>query len=212
MVTTSPDRHAGPQSRLRFVFIRHGVATDVEGRCIGHTDVSLSAEGALAIRDLQFDVAPHRIISSDLARAYESARIIGASTGVFVETDSRLREMNFGVWDGQHWSDLERNDGKRLSQWMDHWITAAPPNGETVDALAHRVAWWLDEQLANDSLHGSTTLVVAHAGSIRAALCVLTGVPLEKMFDINVEHARATVLELSGTGWKIAASNVRVVA
>lgn len=196
---------------MRLVFVRHGAASDVQGRCIGQTDLPLSAKGAREITALQINTTVRKIVASDLARAHESTRLLAEQLRLSVARDARLREMNFGDWDGALWSELELSDGQRLSDWMDHWRTAAPPNGETVDALAHRVAWWLDEQLVDESLSESTVIVVAHAGSIRAAICLLTGTPLDKMFEIPVEHAHATIVEVSAAGATITASNVRTV-
>lgn len=197
--------------QMRFVFVRHGVAADVDGRCIGHTDVPLSPAGALAVHQLEVGGAVHKMVSSDLARAAETARILSAKMDAAPIFDERLREMNFGEWDGRSWSDIEQSDGARFSVWMERWTTEAAPGGETVQALAHRVASWLDEQLADDQLHGETIVVVAHAGSIRAAICLLTNAPIASMFDIAVEHACATIVDVSERGATVIESNTSAI-
>lgn len=200
------------QIDVRFVFIRHGAASDVHGRYIGHTDSPLSSKGAGDIRALTFTVHNTvKLVSSDLARASDSAQIISEAINVPIEHDARLREMNFGEWDGRLWSELEQSDGERLSVWMDNWTTAAPPLGETVGMLVERVATWLRDQIQKLPGHHSTVIVVAHAGSIRAAICLLSGTPTANMFDIPVEHAHATVVEISKNSTTITAnvSNVR---
>jgi glucosyl-3-phosphoglycerate phosphatase len=42
---------------------------------------------------------PSRMISSDLRRARHCGAVLSAAWGVPLETDPRLREMNFGKWD-----------------------------------------------------------------------------------------------------------------
>ena len=174
----------------RLIFLRHGKADGVEGRCVGHFDAPLSASGATDIGALEWSVAGEtRIISSDLRRALQSAQIVAQKLGVAVSTDSRLREMNFGEWDGRLWSELEAVDLARLSAWMEHWTDAAPPHGESVGDLVARVKSWLCDTLNEASNTDRTLIVVAHAGTIRVALCVLNEIPIGEMFDIAVEHA-----------------------
>ncbi|MEO7362278.1 MAG: alpha-ribazole phosphatase family protein [Gemmatimonadaceae bacterium] len=206
-MTPSPHLTNAAGGQMRFVFIRHGIAHDVDGRCVGHTDVPLSEAGARSVRELQLARGIHKLFSSDLARAADTATILSERLALPVIIDARLREMNFGDWDGCAWREIERCDGERFSDWMDQWFTAAPPNGETVNALANRVASWLDEQLADAQLRDATIVVVAHAGPIRAAICLLTKMPFKKMFDISVEHARATVVLISASATAVTHAN-----
>ena len=200
-----------PGCPLRLVFVRHGTARDVEGRCIGHTDVPLSEAGARSVGELEFDCPIDKIVSSDLSRAAASARILSQQLALPVAVDDRLRELYFGDWDGRTWNDIETCDGQRFSEWMAAWTTACPPNGETVDALVTRVAGWLHEQFRDTQSRGSTILAVAHAGSIRAAICQLTSMPIQQMFDIPVEYGRATVVEVSANLATVSQVNTRAI-
>jgi broad specificity phosphatase PhoE len=193
--------------QTRFIFVRHGAAVDVDGRCIGHTDVALSSHGADAIRALVNDnhgawpsgtqsLNGVRVVSSDLHRARDSATIIADALGVSVLIDPRLREASFGEWDGRRWSDVERSDGERLRAWMEQWSSGGrPPGGESVDDLARRVDDWLADTLSAPDDGADLYVVVAHAGSIRAAVCRLQRRPLERMFDVQIEHAHAIVID-----------------
>ena len=183
--------------KLRLIFVRHGKAEGVEGRCVGHFDAPLSEQGVNEIQALSFSNADAtEIVSSDLRRTQQSAQIIAQKLSLPFTTDARLREMNFGDWDGQMWSDLEKSDGARLSAWMEHWTRTAPPNGETVHDLVQRVQSSLGNIIASSIKTDRTIIIVAHAGSIRAALCQFNNIPLAKMFDIIVEHATAILVEL----------------
>jgi alpha-ribazole phosphatase len=184
---------------LRLVFVRHGKASDVEGRCIGQFDAALSREGVSQICSHDWSAYnASEIISSDLSRAQESARLIATQLSLPVSPDKRLREMNFGEWDGRAWKDLEESDGTRLSEWMEHWTTAAAPGGETVDDLFGRVSQFLRSVARPDHNRVRNIIVVAHAGSIRAALCIVRNQAPSTMFDIAVEHAAPIVAELDG--------------
>ena len=86
------------------MFARHGETDwNFEGRLQGHTDRPLNAYGreqaeALAGRLAREDVAA--IYASDLARARETAEIVGERLGLPVVVDPDLREKNWGTWEG----------------------------------------------------------------------------------------------------------------
>lgn len=206
-----PSVRRGPN----FLFIRHGVASGVEGRCIGHTDVPLSAEGADSIRALVSawpvqlaGIRPRRLVSSDLRRAADSAAILGQAWSLEVEYDPRLREMSFGSWDGRLWSALEAEDGERFSAWMRAWTTAATPGGEGAVDVVGRARTWLEAQSARHDPPDTWVAVVSHAGWIRAAVSLLLGQPASEMFSIPVDHGRVTALRCASDGYERIASNV----
>jgi alpha-ribazole phosphatase len=201
MMAMAPANGAGAGGRC-IVLIRHGQATGQSGKCLGHADVPLSPDGAEAIRKLAYTsgqgwfgggAGAARLVSSDLERARASAAIVGRALGLQPALDVRLREMNFGEWDGRQWDEIEQTDASRFRTWADSWITESTPNGESVPDLLRRTDDWLAE--AVHPADGSAPLiVVAHAGTIRAILCRLLRHPVERMFDLAVECATARVV------------------
>ena len=203
-------------SMTRLVLLRHGEALGVAERCIGHTDVPLSPDGAAAIRRLVVDGLQSltgtrsgnvRLVSSDLRRAFESAEILAAVTGCHPVSDARLRELDFGEWDGRSWSEIECSDAERLRSWMQRWTEGTAPAGESVGDLLRRARNWLGDTLTRQSA-GQIYVVVSHAGWIRAAVSHLLGYDIAHMFEIPVDHARATVIDVGDSGAVLVASNV----
>jgi alpha-ribazole phosphatase len=175
--------------------VRHGRASDVDGRCIGQTDRPLSDAGraqadALARTRRVMDMP---CISSDLARARTTASLL---TSAPVSEDARLREMSFGEWEDREWSELESNDATRLQSWMQDWTNVAAPDGESFADVIVRMRHWL----ASLDRTNSELLVVAHAGSIRAAAVVLLELPPSKAFSLTVDHAYVSTFSLSSHG------------
>jgi len=199
----------------RLVLVRHGQAVGGDGVCLGQADPPLSPDGARAILALVTDPtgsvarrvnAAGRVFSSDLARAAESARLIAAVGGVTVTHDARLREMDFGAWNGEAWSTIERRDPERFSTWMAGWTTEATPGGERLADVVRRAAEWLGEIVVGRTRPGETVLVVSHAGWIRAAVAHLQRAPMAQLFDLNVDHAHATVVDLAPDGVRVTAN------
>ena len=45
-------------------------------------------------------LAPDLLVSSDASRAFQTAQILGAATGLTVRPEPRLRERGLGHWEG----------------------------------------------------------------------------------------------------------------
>ena len=97
-------------SVLTVVLTRHGLTdrSDPEQHLGQHIDVSLNAAGRRQAESLAKRLAAvpfDRVISSPLFRAQETAQIVGR--GARVETDPRLKEMDYGSWEGLSYEQIE---------------------------------------------------------------------------------------------------------
>ena len=119
---------------LLFLF-RHG-ETDWyrEGKLQGHTDTPLNATGLAQAQALAERLRPHRldaVMSSDLARAWTTARIVAEGLGVPLISEPGLREANIGEAEGLYWPEVKSRFGETLTErWFTH-DDAAFPGGET---------------------------------------------------------------------------------
>jgi broad specificity phosphatase PhoE len=171
--------------------VRHGRTLDAEGRCIGHCDLEMDPAAAAGLAALAESLAvPPRRVTSDLSRARATLAALAEGPHTL---EPRLREMDFGEWDGRHWAEIQAQDGRRLRRWMDAWVETPAPGGESFAQVAARTAAWLAEVAAEPA---EDVLAVAHAGSIRALLCGALGLPLERAFRLRVDHGRVSALEL----------------
>ncbi|MGB9648057.1 MAG: histidine phosphatase family protein, partial [Stellaceae bacterium] len=88
------------RERLLFLF-RHGETDwNREGRLQGHTDTPLNATGLTQAQALAESLRPHRldvVVSSDLARAQTTARIVAEALRVPLFIEAGLRETNVGA-------------------------------------------------------------------------------------------------------------------
>ena len=180
---------------MKIYLVRHGEAKGREGLAVGHLDLSLSALGVHnveALADSWQGPPPDRIFSSDLRRATESARIFAARLGVEPVVDPRLREVSFGEWDGRSWDEIYETDRQRYEAWSASWWDLAPPGGESFADLEARVLSWF-----RDLKDEETVLAVAHGGSIRALLAGLRVIPRERAFDLDLNPARISAVEVT---------------
>ena len=119
---------------LLFLF-RHG-ETDWNraGRLQGHTDTPLNATGLAQAEALVDRLRPHgldAVVSSDLARAWTTGRIVAEGLGVPLIREPGLREAQIGEAEGLFWPEVKSRFGEALTE---RWFTednAAFPGGET---------------------------------------------------------------------------------
>jgi len=124
------------------ILIRHGLTIwNHEFRYQGHTDIELSEEGVKQAQALQKRLAGEKldaIYSSDLSRAVQTASIIAKPHRLELITDSRLREVNFGVWEGLNFKEIESRYPDLLKTWLEAPHNLEIPQGETFMAMHDR--------------------------------------------------------------------------
>ena len=151
---------------MALIFLRHTQPDVDAGVCYGITDLGLcdGFEADCARIRARLPIV-HRIVSSPLSRCARLADALGSELALPVSLDSRLREMDFGRWEGRPWDDIERVE---LDAWAGDFMHARPHGGESVAQLRARV---LEAAVDYDAL-GGDSLVVTHAGVIKAAFAV----------------------------------------
>jgi alpha-ribazole phosphatase len=136
---------------------------------LGHLDSGLTTRGyeqAKIVAERMLSVGATRLYTSDLGRCVETAGIIARRLGLEIVLDSRLRELNFGQWEGRTYDEVMIMNQELLEQWYEDPFDIAPPDGETLNQLGQRVDEWLLQTM--DRLHtDETIIVVSHGGPIR---------------------------------------------
>jgi probable phosphoglycerate mutase len=152
----------------RIIAVRHGETDwNASTRIQGQRDIALNDKGrwqaqraGQVLADGGETVAA--IYSSDLARAFDTARSIGRALGVDVASDLRLRERSFGAFEGKTFTELEHGFPDDTARWRARDPAWAPSGGETLVTVHARVLAATHE-LAQRHL-GDQIVLVAHGG------------------------------------------------
>ena len=188
------------------ILVRHGETDwNLAGRFQGHADLGLNAKGksqAMGVAELLASEEVDVIFTSDLARAVETGRHIGAVHGVPLIMEPLLREISFGAWEGLTFRELQAEYPEVLKDWLQDPFTFRVPGGETAGELGERVllAW---DKILHESNSAQTVVIVAHAGPLRMLLCLLTGMDLSRQWEFLIRHGEPVFLIKSGSTYRI---------
>lgn len=167
---------------------RHAPAA-VEGICYGRSNVPLTVAAGPAselVIERLGDAKMSAIWSSPMARARDLATQISLRLGVPMQVDARLSEIDFGLWEGLPFSEIERRDRARFLRWQANWEVLPAPGGESLHQLQDRAeAWYKGRQT---EFEGLSVLVVSHAGVIRSLRAHMTGTLFEDELRSEVPY------------------------
>jgi len=159
----------------RLILVRHGESQlNRDGIFYGQLDPELTEKGVRqaeeakeVLRDFHYD----EIYVSDLVRARDTARILNHRELEVVETE-RLRELNFGIFEGLKYDEILERYPQEEALWREQWQDYDYENGESVRELQERAVEFVEEKIEEDK----DILVVAHWGVINCVLShYLTG-------------------------------------
>lgn len=164
--------------KQRIVIWRHGQTDwNIENRFQGHSNISLNSVGVSQAKRsaaILAGMAPTKIISSDLDRAFKTATELANILNLKIITDPDLRETNGGNWEGKTGEENRKNDYERFVKWIDGTDEKAGEIGERRSEVAERALAAIERALID--LDG-TLIVVTHGGTARCALGKILNLP-----------------------------------
>ena len=164
--------------KQRIVIWRHGQTDwNIENRFQGHSDISLNSVGVSQAKRsaaILAGMAPTKIISSDLDRAFKTATELAKIVNLEIIKDPDLRETNGGNWEGKTGEENRKNDYERFVKWIDGTDEKAGEIGERRSEVAERALAAIERALID---FDGTLIVVTHGGTARCALGKILNLP-----------------------------------
>ena len=151
---------------MKIYSTRHGETDYNRSEIIlGTTDVSLNSTGISQAEELAERISQagdvNIIISSPMKRSVTTAEIVGRRCTAEVQTDERLREWNYGEYEGkprfaEHFQESKAEFGVKMGK-----------TGESLLQFSHRVYSALDDIIKKYSKSEENVLLVTHGGVCR---------------------------------------------
>ncbi len=176
--------------RVVLFLVRHGEVDFPEGVFYGQMDIPLSDRGReqsrLVARRLD-GLGLDSVITSDLSRCRYIVQSMESLSQERILTEPALREINFGLWQGLSWKEIEEAWPGRMEQRMKHLSSYRPPDGESLTDLWNRSRCVFSECL--EGMYGKRVAIIAHGGINRVFICKLLGMELQNLFRLHQDHA-----------------------
>lgn len=166
-----------PQEASIFGLLRHGetqwnTLKKIQGFCnspLTPKGIAETRQWLTTLGDWEWD----QIYASDLGRVRQTVAILNEELQLPVYFDERLREQNWGDWEGRTLSSITKDHKKELNERVALGWEFSAPGGETRTSVCNRVFETLG-QIAKET-PGKKTLIVCHRGVIMAVLYHLSG-------------------------------------
>lgn len=159
---------------MELYIVRHGETVwNTKKLLQGRTDIPLNENGrklasltGTALENTPFD----RIYSSPLTRAYETACLIRGNQAVEIRKDERLRELCFGIYEGQNMTQLLADgDGTFQYFFKQPQLYEAPSDAESLEHLCTRAGRFMEDEILPLQNSCKRIMIVAH-GALNKAL------------------------------------------
>ena len=156
---------------MEVFLIRHTKTAVIPGTCYGNSDVDVAdsfLEEAGKVRERLKGESFDAVYSSPLQRCRKLAVYCGYENPIL---DDRLKELNFGSWEGQRWDE--------------DWLSMPAGGAESFLEQYNRVSAFLDD--LKETGH-EKVCVFAHGGTIRAALIYAGKYNFNQAFTDDVDY------------------------
>jgi glucosyl-3-phosphoglycerate phosphatase len=189
----------------RIVVLRHGrTEWNAQRRYQGQQDPPLDQVGtaqAAEVAPLMAAMRPDLLITSDLARARQTAERVAALAGVPLREDVRLRERHLGHWQGLTRDEVATRYPDEFADWL-AGRDVTRRGGESRKEVAARAL-----ELVDELPEVAVTVLVSHGATAMCLSAALLGLPQTPSILAPLANCHWTELRDAGTGWTLRAHN-----
>ena len=180
---------------MKIYITRHSLTKwNEEKRLQGWKDSPLTKQGEIDARKLGEFIKDYHIdsvYSSPIQRAYQTAKFAFPERKII--KDDRLKEMNFGDFEGMIISDLKDNQ-----DYHDLWYHPSPDrclkNGENYQHIVDRLQDFINEKYKEDPQQ--TIFITIHGMLFTILHGIVLNLPIERFNEVNQEIVRGCSLSL----------------
>lgn len=186
--------------------VRHGESEGNHSNIFtGQYEVPLTDTGKLQaaktaeyLSNVKFDA----VYSSDLSRAFDTAKFIAEKQGLTVIARKELREICVGEWEGVPFDTVVKKYPDTFKRWREKMYDSCAEGGESMRELNERILTEVTRIAENHD--GKSVAVVSHGTPIRVLICKAKGLPFEEIGSLGwVSNASVTHIQFDKNAFKL---------
>lgn len=182
----------------KLFLIRHGQSEWNQKSIVqGQKDTKLSHLGKKQAEKLGIRFSNEKIdyiYSSDLSRAFNTAKIIADKINMTVIVDKSIREINFGSWEGLTIEEIKSKYKEDYILWKQNPDKLQVQGGESLEVLQKRSLDFIHELLNKHK--GKNIAIVSHTATLKVLILGLLGIPLSNYKNLALNNVSLTTIEV----------------
>ena len=188
---------------LQVYLVRHGETQwNAERRIQGQSDSPLTEKGvqqAWQVAERARTLGITHVITSDLGRTQQTARIIADACGCDVMLEPRLRELDMGVLEKRHIDTLTKAEEDWRRTLVNGTEDGRIPEGESMQELSVRMHAALAECLKLPA--GSRPLLVSHGIALGCLVSTILGLPAYAERRLRLRNCSISRIDYQESLW-----------
>ena len=183
--------------------IRHGETMwNVQKRIQGQRNSKLSENGitqaelvAKALVKREFDV----LVSSDLGRAIETAKIINKQLLLPHEYNANLRERSFGIFEGKNFAEIEEKYPEEFLRYKERNPEFVVPGGESIQQMYKRIT--SEIELVARKFKDQKVLIVSHGLVLEMMMYRTFNLKLDEPRAFSINNSSISSFYIAENNW-----------
>lgn len=191
---------------IRLYITRHGETLwNTQKRMQGHLDSELTDIGKRqaqqlsgALEEVEFEA----VYSSSSGRTLQTAQIVAGKRSIPIIPLDSLREINLGEWEGQVFTEVEKNYPEQYKNFWELPHLYTPTGGEEFSDVKKRIGGTLQTLASRHD--GKNIMIVTHAVALKIIMMIAENKEMKDLWSGAYVHPTSlSVIEYANGLWNV---------
>ncbi len=193
------------ESVTRVSIVRHGETEwNLADKMQGVSDSPLTPKGISLAKELGEKLVGmkfSKIYTSDLGRAYDTAKYINEKLGLEIIPEPRLRERNMGIFEGHNWAYVKEHYPEDFKKAVSEDLEYRIPEGQSKQDYVDMIADFM--KFVTEKHPGENILVVTHRGFIDFFMRQVLGISVNARRCFKVGNTSLNIFSFEKGRWML---------
>lgn len=165
---------------MDIILLRHTSSIDNEAGVFSRPDTGLSKKGLIEMDRLLLKDYPVEVIySSPYKRSLVLAQILAQKLDLPLIEDPRLREIDFGLFEGRSFAEIEKSFPEEVEKWLEDPLSFRYPGGEAFSCVGKRARSFYKDL-------DRSSLIISHQALMFSLLAEVLGYDYKELAKLQM--------------------------